>query len=302
VLKTYEFTERPWAILASLLVAEEMRETELLIAQRLSPFMVPTKIITCEDLIKVAYSYSIHERTIAQAAEEIQQLYADARFPEITKDCSNLTVPWQIARTLGGYRGWGDGNFDPATIIDSMLYSRIPLGDFLDQLAAFRPLGAPVPQIDEHARRALNQVRIDEYDLDMLLLYDDFGDETYLQKISSLAFVQIAGRIGWSLAEAHRRLARLVPIGLTLEYPQIDFSDEIVCWYDLLVLTMYFDGQAPTISGRIDQAYLEHAAEEIFDATPEQVPEKAALLRKRLRIYAPLFHFELDIPQEDPVG
>ncbi len=39
--------------------------------------------------------------------------------------------------------------------------------------------------------------------------------------------------------------------------------------------------------------YLERAAEEIFDVKPLEIPEKAALLRERLGIYAPLFQFEL---------
>ena len=73
-------------------------------------------------------------------------------------------------------------------------------------------------------------------------------------------------------------------------------------WYDLLALTTYFDGQAPTISGTINLAYLERAAVEIFDAKPADIREKVVLLCDRLRIYAPLFQFELDIAEEDPVG
>ena len=226
--RTYQFSERPWAILASLIEDEYMRESELQIAERLSPFMAPSEVISCQDLVRVAYGNGTNDRTIGKAAEAIQSLYADAQLPEISEDCSDLTVPWQVARTLGGYIGWGDGDFDAATIIDSMLYSRILLGDFFDQLAAFRPLGAAVIKIDGDARRALNQVKIDEYDLDMLLIFDGFGDDTYMRTISALTLVQTAGRIGWSLAEAHKRFARLVPIGLTLEYPQVDFPDETV--------------------------------------------------------------------------
>ena len=39
---------------------------------------------------------------------------------------------------------------------------------------------------------------------------------------------------------------------------------------------------------------LEKAAEEIFGASPEEIPAKAAWLRQRLKIYAPLFSLELD--------
>jgi hypothetical protein len=179
--------------------------------------------------------------------------------------------------------------------------SRQPVGDFFDQLAPFRKPDDGLPSLDEATTRELNEVTFDEYDPEMLKIYDELGELTYLSAVQALELVQIAGRLGWTLAEAHQRLARLVPIGLKLEYPRLDFPDEIVYWYDLLALTTYFDGQEPVISGRIDQSYLEHAAEEIFDAPQEQIPEKAALLRERLRIYESLFRFELDVPREAPV-
>lgn len=118
--------------------------------------------------------------------------------------------------------------------------------------------------------------------------------------INALALVAIAGRLGLTLAEVHQRLARLQPVGLVLEYPQVDLPDEIVYWYDLLALTPYFDGWEPAVSGRIDRAYLEHAAEEIFDATPDEIPAKADFLRQRLAVHAPLF--ELELPEEDSVA
>lgn len=133
----------------------------------------------------------------------------------------------------------------------------------------------------------------------MLCEFDEFGDEVDLRTITPLQLVRIAGRLGWTLAHAHWRFARLIPIGLELQYPADDnFPNEIVYWYDLQVLTRYFDGQEPAISGRIDWPYLQNAAVEIFDCPPGEAPEKAAFLRDRLRIYAPLFH--LDTPEEPP--
>ena len=85
-----------------------------------------------------------------------------------------------------------------------------------------------------------------------------------------------------------------------LDYPGVELPDEIVCWQDLLLLTTYFDGQPPAISGTIDRAYLEMAAKEIFGAPPEQIAERAAWLRDRLRLYAQLF--QLELPEENSGG
>jgi hypothetical protein len=180
------------------------------------------------------------------------------------------------------------------------LYLREPLGDFLGRLDPFRSLGAPVPAYDETVRETLDQVELDSYDSAMLIEYDESGDPSKLRTITALALVRIAGRFGWTVAHAHWRLARLVPIGVKLDYPaDVKLADEIVYWYDLLVLTKYFDGQQPAISGRIHWPDLEKAAVEIFDCALDEVPAKAVFLRDRLRIYADLF--QLELPEEDAV-
>ena len=159
-----------------------------------------------------------------------------------------------------------------------------------------------LPSFDEAVRAAVNTVTLDEYDLDMLLNPRRYTIDQApgVSIVSALHLVRTAGRFGWTLREAHERFARLVPAGLTLGYPQVELPDDIVYWYDLLALTTHFDGQPPVVSGRIDQAYLEHAAGEIFDAPPEELPAKAAFLRERLTRYAPLF--QLELPEEDTVG
>lgn len=174
---------------------------------------------------------------------------------------------------------------------------REPLGDFLGVLDQFRSLGVPVPAFDETVRDLLNKVNLDNYDDAMLTEYDEFGNSRELETVTSLALVKIAGCFGWTLAHAHWRLGRLIPIGVRLDYPaDVDYPQEIVHWYDLQALTVYFDGQSPFISGKIDWAYLEKAAEEIFDCLPEQIPENVVFLRDRLKIYASLF--ELELPEE----
>jgi hypothetical protein len=295
----FYITSTPWADIVNVIISDRTPEADLRIAQSLIPFTVPLAALAWQDLVRIA---SDSEMTIRQAADAFRDIYPDAQMPHIPAECADLTVPWGAVVALCGWRRWPYRQCSPGTIIGSMLYSRQPLGGFLGQLDAFRSLGAPVPAFDEDIRHQLNQVKLDEYDLDMLTLSGRFIDRRYLDTITPLNLVQISGRLGWTLAEAHQRFARLVPIGLTIEYPQADLPEEIVMWYDLLALTTYFDGQEPVISGRIDQEFLEHAAEEIFDAAPGQIPEKAALLRERLRTYAPLFQFELEPPEEESDG
>jgi hypothetical protein len=296
---TYDLTDNPWMEIANVIISSYSTEAERQAAWSLSQFTAPPEAIDWSSFIGLCYG---HDKTVAQVAEFVRKIYPNAQISSISTECVDLKVPWIVYCGLGN---WTRDDYKKPTVvkvIEFMKDSRQPVGDFFDQLAPFRCPGDGLPSLDEPTSCELNEVTFDEYDPEMLKIYDELGELTYLSAVQALELVQIAGRLGWTLAEAHRRLARLVPIGLKLEYPRLDFPDEIVYWYDLLALTTYFDGQEPVISGRIDQSYLEHAAEEIFDAPQEQIPEKAALLRERLRIYQPLFRFELDAPREDPVG
>ena len=270
------------------------------IAEKLVPMTPPAGPFTAAELAAAAFRMGT---TLAEASAAIRAVYPEAQLPSLSPECEGLRVPWVVRETLfrsGEEISWGLG---PGDIVCGALDSGLPLGDFLGELASFRALGAPVPPYDDTIRSVLNAIHIDDYDLDMLAEFDEFGSKSYMRAVSALTLVRIAGRLGWTLDEAHRRLAQLVPIGLVLKYrADIDVPDGIVYWYDLLALTTYFDGQAPVISGRIDQAYLEKAAEEIFDCRLEEIPAKASLLRQRLAIYAPLFDFELGAPEENAVA
>ena len=295
----YDFAKDPWIQIVDVIMSEYVGEAERQIARSLSPFIAPTETVDWKDFIGLSYG---HEKTVAQVSAIIREVYPDVQLPLIATECEDLKVSWAAFHTLGN---WGDQDRKKSTlvkIVEFMKDARMPLGDFLEQLSLFREPGDSLPLLNDTIKHELNQVKIDEYDLEMLTTFDELGDPTYLRAIKPLELVQIAGRLGWSLAQAHQRFVRLAQIGLELEYPQIDFPDEIVYWYDLLALTTNFDGQEPVISGRIDQEYLVRAAEEIFDVAPEQISKKAALLRERLEIYAPLFRFGLDIIQEDPLG
>lgn len=246
------------------------------------------------------------QSTVAEASAALRAVYPDVRLPSVPADCEDLVVPWAVHDALlnSDEISWQLRSAEIGLIAWA---TRRPLGDFLATLDPFRRLGAPVPAYNEEARDTLNRIVLDEYDADILidLPEEDRADgqtaASAAESVTALRLVQVAGRYGWTLAEAHQRFARLVPIGLRLDYPQLDLPDEIVRWEDLLVLTTYFDGQPPVITGTIDQAYLEHAAEEIFDATPAEIPAKADWLRQRLTIYAPLFSLELQSRPEDIV-
>jgi HAMP domain-containing protein len=289
----------PWWRIAQMVALDRESDEPLLpIARNLIPFTAPTAPITSPELVEFAYRLNA---TLAGAVDQLHAIYPAAEVPALVPGCERLTVSWAVADALlsaeAARISW---RLDPRSVIEAALGTERPLGDFLGQLDPFRRLGAPVPPYDEGIGDALNKLVIDDYDLDMLAPMNVEGRKEARHAINALALVAIAGRLGLTLAEVQQRLARLQPVGLVLDYPQVDLPDEIVYWHDLLALTPYFDGQAPAVSGRIDRAYLEQAAEEIFDATPDEIPAKADFLRQRLAVYAPLF--ELELPEEDSVA
>ncbi len=294
----------PWLWVAEILFEKSRlgpdQEQLITLAEKLIPITSPARPLTAAELVAAARSTG---RTLAGTSAALRAVYPEAQLPSLPPDCESLTVHWAVGRALLGSEVGALWGLSPGAIVQGALDSGLPLGDFLRVLNHFRALGAPVPPYDDTIRSVLNAVQIDEYDLNMLTDFSKSGAERYLKTYSALGLVIVAGRLGWTLDEAQQRLARLVPIGLELEYPVgIDFPDEIVHWYDLLALTAYFDGQSPVISGRIGEAYLEKAAEEIFDCAPEEISDKASLLRQRLAIYAPLFDFQLDALEEDTVA
>ena len=263
----------------------------------LIPFTSPDGPITYAELAEL--SYYIHG-TLGEARSALLELYPDAEVPSLGEDDKELTEKSEPYSSLTGeLRGQTGVSWllSPADIVANAWDERMPVGDYLTLLEPFRKIGAPVPACDDRIRAELNRVTLDEYDLDMLTVFDKFGEETSLQTVTALSLVQIAGRLGWTLAHAHRRLSRLTPLGLTLDYPAGELPDEIVRWQDLLLLTTYFDGQPPAITGTISPAYLEKAAAEIFGDPPQKIAEHASWLRGRLNLYTPLF--QLGLPGED---
>jgi Caspase domain len=289
-----------WLRIAEITTRTRGGDEELLrTAAALLTFAAPRRL-THAELVEATWRL---QTTVAEASETLRRVYPGLSLPSVPADCNDLVVPWGLHDALLNSReiSW---QLRPAEIGLTAWLTQRPLGDILATLDPFRRLGAPVPAYDESVKDTLNRVTLDDYDVDMLvsLVHEDDDDEranaASAETVTALRLVQVAGRFGWTLAEAHQRFARLVPIGLELDYAQVEFPDEIVRWEDLLVLTTFFDGRPPVVSGTIDRTYLQRAAEEIFDASPEEIPAKADWLRKRLTIYAPLFSLELDSPIE----
>lgn len=280
---------------------EEDVDGQLLAAARELAYLNPPNTLAPAELAGLAQRLRV---TLGEAHRAFQEVYPDARVGPLPPECVNLTVPHSLSEALLEHGeeyeapNWRAG---PGDLVALAANTGRSLGDCLSQVAMFRPLGVPVPSCDETTRIALNQVGVSHRDVDMLSVSPKWSHPTeYLRSITPLRLIQVAGRLGWTMAEAHRRFVRLEPVGLELAYPQVEFADEIVYWYDLQVLTTHFDGQEPVISGPVDQAYLLRAAEEIFyDAPPGDLPAKAALLEDRLRLYVPLFAFELVTHQEE---
>jgi hypothetical protein len=317
----------PWLRIARIIACPADKDESLVPSARaLIPFTTPDWPLTHVELVHAAWLF---EMTLAETAAALRATYPNVRLPSIPADCSDLdaprfayeallcdpfTISWGLGigvRVDPGETRW---KLHPAAIVLSARRTGRPLGDFVALLDPFRELGAPVPALDEAAREALNKVTLDAYDEKMLEELkgpdeeaseeDRLADTSGPWVVTALELVQTAGRYGWTLAETHQRFARFVPIGVQLDYPQVELPDEIVRWEDLLVLTTFFDGLPPVVAGTITQPYVEKAAEMIFGAAPEGIPAKAAWLRERLKIYAPLFSLELDplSPELNPPG
>jgi hypothetical protein len=255
-------------------------------ARTLAPYAAPARFASPE-LVAAAYWL---ETTLAGAADALRNIYPAAELPSLAPECADLAVLKETGGVLLDLREELVWRLGPGPIVSGALTADQPLGDFLGRLAPFRAMGAGVPPFDEAIRDALNQVELDPYDEDMLTVPDESGRRTFLRSITPLGLVRIAGRLGWTPVQAHERLSRLIPVGLTLEYPSAGLPDEIVRWQDLLLLTTYFDGQPPVVSGRVGEAYLDAATAEIFDTDdPAEIAGHTAWLRTRLALYAPLF-------------
>lgn len=250
-------------------------------ARALIPFTNPREPVTWAELTDLAGSMFC---SVSEARKALLAAFPDAQVPEPTPNCHGLSPFFEIGTALVGTTWRRDKpvtwRLHPAEIAGGAAAFNQSLGEFLARLQPYRELGAPVPTPDEATMESLYEIFPDEYDEDMLTGFDEDEAPVYLSTIDPLLLVRIAGRLGWSPAEAHRRLTRLVPIGLTLTYPAEGCPDEIVRWQDLLSLTEYLDGYPPAVS-EPTTAHIARAAAETGESTDR--------IAERVRLYAPLF-------------
>jgi hypothetical protein len=171
-------------------------------------------------------------------------------------------------------------------IVRGAAMSRQSITAFLAALEPLQKIGAPLPVLSEADQKLLGDRPADRYDVAMLNTTDDQGQLTTIERVGPLWLVQVAGRFGWTVAEARRRMARLEPLGLVVNCRPQDCPDEIVCWQDLLALSVHLDGQEPTLSGSVEVSQLAAAADEIGETIP--------MVSSRLRKYANLFGFSVE--------
>lgn len=258
-------------------------------AREVVPFGSPEAPVTYPELIDLADSMSC---SVSEAREAMLRAFPDAEVPGPTANAEDLTPLFEIGSALVN-DSWRakeptDWNLTARAIVEGALASGRSLGEFLQMLLPYRELGAPVPQPEENTMEALCEIYPDEYDEDMLTAFDQDSHEIPVSEFDALLLVRTAGRLGWAPAEAHRRLARLAPTGVTLLYAAEGCHDEVVRWQDLLLLTEHLDGYPPAISGRVTRAHVERATAE--------TGERAEWIVERLRLYATLFELDLENP------
>ncbi|MEV6482816.1 caspase family protein [Streptomyces sp. NPDC051576] len=287
-----EFLHRPASLaVTAILSGRYMRRGATNQMKELTTFTTPDVAITEPDLILLA---SMIFGSIGEARDCFSRTYPEAQLPEIAQSAEDLQ-PWLLQEYLITPR-WAvepvSWTLGVGQIIAGALDFGSTVGEFLNTIAPYRVLGAPLPELPKEISEELSAWHPDLYDHELLVDPREtpaFGvDDVYLTEVDALRLVQIAGRLGMSLQETHQRLTRMAPLGLRLAYVVDAVPEGIVHWRDLLTLTVHLDGQKPELRGRVGSDHFTRAA----DATGES----AADVLKRVRVYARLF--SLDLPQE----
>lgn len=157
-----------------------------------------------------------------------------------------------------------------------------------EQLAAFRVLGALVPELSAEEVAELPD-EVDDWDL--VALSPDHRVTAEDSPYTPLDLVSIAARLGEPVSETVRRISPYLPLCPTSgALPPA--PDTIPCWQDLILLTQHFDGLLPAVQGQVTARHIRLAA--------EATGESEAWIRARLRLYATLFGLEIDESETDP--
>ncbi|MDW5322522.1 caspase family protein [Plantactinospora sp. KLBMP9567] len=264
--------------------------------RRLLDIVDPGGPVTVPHLVDLAYyldcgigAVTEYLRTLLPDTIDLSQLPTEALTSVATchhwEERLALIGPWHRTSEPDAEPSWQLGAGD---IVVAASSARQSVGEFLDDLEPYRALGAPLPELDKATLAAFRDLVPDRYDRALLTRIDQHGQEFYRDTVDALELIQVAGRFGWTVAYAHQRLARFVPLGVTLDYPVDACPDDLVHWQDLLVVTRYLDGQAPALCGTVGPAHVAAAADEVGESTGQ--------VRARLRRYAALLGFQVDEP------
>ncbi|MDQ1034758.1 hypothetical protein QFZ75_001174 [Streptomyces sp. V3I8] len=286
------FLRRPASLsVAAALSGRYMRRGVTNQVEDLVAFTIPDVEITGPDLVHLA---SMIIGSLGEARKCFSRVYPEVRLPEIDQSAEELQ-PWLLQDYLiTPYWavepvGWALG---VGQIVAGALDFGCTVSEFLWKVVPYRELGAPLPDLSKEDVEELSAWHPDLYDHELLVIPREtpasLVDDVYLTEVDALRLVQIAGRLGMSLREAHQRLTRMALLGLRLTYASDAVPEGIVHWCDLLALTVHLDGQRPEIGGRVDPDHFARAA--------EATGNPASQILERVRSYARLF--SLSLPEE----
>ncbi|MGP4089598.1 HD domain-containing protein [Streptomyces sp. KR55] len=172
----------------------------------------------------------------------------------------------------------------PAALVAHARSDDLTLGESMAVLCRYAPLGVLWKQ-PEDADGPWREHRPDAYD--SALFEPDLLGES--REVGPLNLLRVAARFGWSLDQAWDRLALYRPLGLELLVGRPDI-DDVPLWQDLILLSEYYTGGAPALTGRVTSERIAVAARELEQPT--------AWIHERLRRYAQLF--ALEVPHDHP--
>ncbi|MFJ4913911.1 caspase family protein [Streptomyces sp. NPDC088726] len=160
------------------------------------------------------------------------------------------------------------------------------LGESLDELSRFAPLGSPWQPREDAAGAEWANWRPTPHDSAMF--DDDLAGD---RPVGAIDLLRVAARFGWPMDRAWDRLALYRPFGVELLVGRPEFSD-IPLWQDLILLTEEYTGRAPALHGPVSGDRVAVTAREL-EWTTDRVVE-------RLRLYARVFG--LEVPRTYPAA
>ncbi|MFI5841282.1 caspase family protein [Catenuloplanes sp. NPDC051500] len=251
---------------------------------------------TVPEIIRISHRMSSTISTVASLLEDIYSDHAildGLPMDELKQEQTSLDI--YESSILAGYpyikpqpTGW---QLTPNEFADALIWNSQSISQILDRIEPFRRFGAPIPTLDESQRAAFTTIPVTAQDRALLVETDDQGNYQPVMSFDAFDVIRSAARFGWTPQHTDARLRRLEPLRLTLDYDVEHCPDGLVCWQDLLALTVHCDGRAPAVTGNVGSQHLSMVAAAIGE-DHEQV-------RERLRPYAAFLGFVLDERETD---